>query len=204
MLIVQNGEKKSASPSPNKDIRPQSSKVEKVVVPSHASIMQILNYPEFERIFLEAQNSLVVLFVLNNKQQLDDVFAKAETILTQFAGKFEFLYYVHKGAFDDLSILTNAYPLVLVYDGPKRLIEVPLHSNQKNLINLLSLLLAQDAQGQNDEFESYPVSFTKNDTQATALKQLEELFDQNEVTGKPLFNYKRLIFFVYRTRILFP
>lgn len=199
MLIVEGvEEKKSTQPdSPIKQIRNMANFGENLDSPTlEVNLMVISNFSEFEKTYLQNnQTSLSVIFVLNNKNQLDDVTAKVEPLVSANSDRFDFFSYLCRGSNDEINVLSSNFPLVLVYNGPKRLVEVPLGSNLKNLTSILERV--QPKGNSTPVFESSQSKNTipspENDQTNILVKALEDLFEQSELTGFEFYFLKSAV-----------
>jgi len=189
MLVVQGEEKKVLQDSPIRQIRNMANfgdlTPETPTQTQEVSLMLISNFPEFERTFLQNNgNSMSIIFVLNKKQQLEEVTSKVSSLVNQYSERFEFYNYICKGANDNVNVMSSAFPLVLVYSGGKRLMEIPLGSNLKTLTNLLERVQPSDNKGAQEVIKPRPASSTpKNNKTEMILNHIEELFEQNDITG---------------------
>ncbi len=189
MLVVEGEEiKKTNQPdSPIKQIRNMANFGENLDSPTlEVNLMVISNFSEFEKTYLQHnQTSLSVIFVLSNKNQLDDVTAKVEPLVSANSDRYDFFSYLCRGSNDEINVLSSNFPLVLVYNGPKRLVEVPLGSNLKNLTSILERVAPKGKD--TPVFESTQNKNTipspENDQSNVLVKTLEELFEQSELTG---------------------
>ena len=187
MLVVQDDSKKSASPSPVRESRNSGNVNEKPVdrQTQTLDLLLISDFLEFERTFLQGnQSAISIIFVLDHKSQLDEIAPKAGPLINQYSSRFEFYCYVQTSAHVDLNIVSNAFPLVLVYNGSRRLMEVPLGSNQRNLTNLLDRLQPSDSTNAPRESRAQETNHSQESgSQRSTLARLEQVFEQNDISG---------------------
>jgi len=193
MLIVQGEEKKVLHDSPIRQIRNMANlgDLTPETPTQEVSMMLISNFPEFERTFLKNNvNSMSIIFVLNKKQQLEEVNSKVSSLVNQYSEKFEFFNYICKGPNDGVNVMSSSFPLVLVYSGGKRLMEIPLGSNLKTLTNLLERVQPSENKAPQEAQKSKQLSNNtpKNGQGEMLLNHVEELFEQNDITGNIIKN----------------
>lgn len=187
ILLVEGDERKSSPSRLSRSINSPESRVNNEIPQQSLGLILISNYLEFERTFLQNnQSGLSIIVALNQKQQFDEINTKLSPLTNQFSEKFEFFSYLVRGPNDDLITSSNAFPLILVYSGNKRLLEIPLNTNQKSLINLLERIQPNVAirAGGESPYDSPSPSRQENESTQILLKHIEDTFNQNEITGK--------------------